>query len=139
MLARSPEAQSTQPLPPQTVGFLAVPVFDGSGNPDIAAKAKAQANPRQVVLAERMRKQFPVFIRMMLGVRRQMTVACLKNAYLEARSPTSQAARESRAEKFPALVSPDLANKSRSLNICHDTPVSPLSSVRSASLAIWLV
>jgi hypothetical protein len=33
---------------PQTVGFLAVPVFDGSGNPDIAAKAKAQANPRQV-------------------------------------------------------------------------------------------
>ena len=34
----------------QTVGFLAVPVFDGSGNPAIAAKA--QANPRQVVLAE---------------------------------------------------------------------------------------
>jgi hypothetical protein len=47
------------------VDFLAVPVFDGSGNPDIAAKA--QANPRQVVLTERMRKQFPVFIRMMLG------------------------------------------------------------------------
>jgi hypothetical protein len=35
---------------PQKVDFLAVPVFDGSGNPDIAAKA--QANPRQVVLTE---------------------------------------------------------------------------------------
>ena len=52
---------------PQTVGFLAVSVFDGSGNPDIAAKTKAEANPRPVVLTERMRKQFPVFIRMMLG------------------------------------------------------------------------
>jgi hypothetical protein len=50
---------------PQTVGFLAVSVFDGGGNPDIATKAKA--NPRQVVLTERMRKQFPIFIRMMLG------------------------------------------------------------------------
>jgi hypothetical protein len=50
----------------QTVGFLAVPVFDGSGNPDI--KAKGDANIHQVVLTERMRKQLPVFTRMMLGV-----------------------------------------------------------------------
>jgi len=51
----------------ETVGFLAVPVFDGSGIPDIAARSKAQANPGPVVLTERMRKQLPVFIRMMLG------------------------------------------------------------------------
>jgi probable HAF family extracellular repeat protein len=51
----------------ETVGFLAVPVFDGSGNPEAAAKAKTQANPGPVVLTEQMRKQFPVFIRMMLG------------------------------------------------------------------------
>jgi probable HAF family extracellular repeat protein len=51
----------------QTVGFLAVPVFDGSGNPNIAAKPEAESNPRQVVLTERMRKQLPVFTRMMLG------------------------------------------------------------------------
>ena len=51
----------------QIVGFLAIPVFDGSGNPDIAARAKAEPNPRQVVLTERMRKQLPVFTRMMLG------------------------------------------------------------------------
>jgi probable HAF family extracellular repeat protein len=49
----------------QTVGFLAVPVFDGSGNPGI--KANAEANPRPVVLTERVRKQLPVFTRMMLG------------------------------------------------------------------------
>jgi hypothetical protein len=49
------------------VGFLAVPVFDGSGNPDIRAKAKAEVGPRPVVLTEQMRKQLPVFIRMMLG------------------------------------------------------------------------
>jgi probable HAF family extracellular repeat protein len=49
----------------QTVGFLAVPVFDGSGNPDIPANA--EANPRQVVLTEPMRNQFPVFTRMMFG------------------------------------------------------------------------
>ena len=67
MPARSSEAQSTQATTPQTVGFLAVSVFDGSGNPDIAAKTKAETNPRPVVLTERMRKQFPVFIRMMLG------------------------------------------------------------------------
>jgi len=51
----------------ETVGFLAVPVFDGSGNPNVASKAKAPGNPSPVVLTEQMRKQFPVFIRMMLG------------------------------------------------------------------------
>jgi probable HAF family extracellular repeat protein len=51
----------------QTVGFLAVPVFDGSGNPNIATMPKAEASPRPVVLTERMRKQLPVFVRMMLG------------------------------------------------------------------------
>jgi hypothetical protein len=51
----------------ETVGFLAVPVFDGSGNPGVTAKAKAEARPGPVVLTEQMRKQFPVFIRMMLG------------------------------------------------------------------------
>jgi probable HAF family extracellular repeat protein len=51
----------------ETVGFLAVPVFDGSGNPGIAAKAKVEANPRPVALTESMRKQLPVFIRMMFG------------------------------------------------------------------------
>lgn len=51
----------------QIVGFLAVPVFDGSGNPEIAAKLSAQANPREVILTERMRKQLPVFTRMMLS------------------------------------------------------------------------
>jgi uncharacterized membrane protein len=51
----------------ETVGFLAVPVFDGSGNPNAASKAKAPGNPSPVVLTEQMRKQLPVFIRMMLG------------------------------------------------------------------------
>ncbi|MGB0049478.1 MAG: hypothetical protein WBP70_18665, partial [Terriglobales bacterium] len=51
----------------ETVGFIAVPVFDGSGNPENTVQTKADANPRPVVLTERMRKQLPVFIRMMLG------------------------------------------------------------------------
>jgi probable HAF family extracellular repeat protein len=51
----------------EIVGFLAVPVFDGSGNPEVAAKAKVDANPRPLVLTEHMREQLPVFIRMMLG------------------------------------------------------------------------
>jgi len=51
----------------QTVGFLAVPVFDGSGNPALAANAKADVNSHPVVLTEQMRKQLPVFVRMMLG------------------------------------------------------------------------
>jgi hypothetical protein len=33
------------------------------------------------------------------------------------------------AEKLPAFVSLDLANKSRLVNIYHDTPVSPLRRV----------
>ena len=60
-------AIDTATNPPHTVGFLAVPVFDGSGNPNIRAKAKAEVGPRPVVLTEQMRKQLPVFIRMMLG------------------------------------------------------------------------
>jgi probable HAF family extracellular repeat protein len=51
----------------ETVGFLAVPVFDGSGNPDIAADEKVNANPSAVVLTERMRKQLPFFVRAALG------------------------------------------------------------------------
>ncbi|MGD0180839.1 MAG: hypothetical protein ABSC15_13570 [Terriglobales bacterium] len=52
----------------ETVGFLAVPVFDGSGNPDIASSAKLDPNPRQFILTERMKKQFPFFSRTALGV-----------------------------------------------------------------------
>jgi probable HAF family extracellular repeat protein len=47
----------------ETVGFLAVPVFDGSGNPDIASGAAADPNPRQFILTERMKKQLPFFSR----------------------------------------------------------------------------
>jgi probable HAF family extracellular repeat protein len=52
----------------ETVGFLAVPVFDGSGNPDIASSAKLDPNPRQFILTERMKKQLPFFSRTALGV-----------------------------------------------------------------------
>lgn len=48
----------------ETVGFLAVPVFDGSGNP--AAAAKVNTNPREVVLSEAMRKHLPFFVRQVL-------------------------------------------------------------------------
>lgn len=51
----------------ETVGFLAVPVFDGSGNPATEAAAKVNASPREAVLTQRMRKQLPFFSRMMLG------------------------------------------------------------------------
>jgi|HubBroStandDraft_1064217.scaffolds.fasta_scaffold17025_2 probable HAF family extracellular repeat protein len=47
----------------QTVGFLAVPVFDGSGN--IPAATKADVNPLQVTLTDPMRKQLPFFVRRM--------------------------------------------------------------------------
>jgi probable HAF family extracellular repeat protein len=47
----------------ETVGFLAVPVFDGSGNPDIASRAGVDPNPRQFILTERMKKQLPFFSR----------------------------------------------------------------------------
>ncbi|HXC43077.1 MAG TPA: hypothetical protein VNY51_06105 [Candidatus Dormibacteraeota bacterium] len=47
----------------ETVGFLAVPVFDGSGNP--AAAAQVDSDPAQVVLTRPMRKQFPFFVRRM--------------------------------------------------------------------------
>jgi probable HAF family extracellular repeat protein len=43
-----------------TVGFLAIPVFDGSGNP---AAAKSNTNPQEVVLSEPMRKHLPFFVR----------------------------------------------------------------------------
>jgi probable HAF family extracellular repeat protein len=52
----------------ETVGFLAVPVFDGSGNPDIASRARVDPNPRQSILTERMKKQLPFFSRTALGV-----------------------------------------------------------------------
>lgn len=52
----------------ETVGFLAVPVFDGSGNPGIASKARVDPNPRQFILTERMKKQLPFFSRKALGV-----------------------------------------------------------------------
>ncbi len=52
----------------ETVGFLAVPVFDGSGNPDIASSAKLDPHPRQFILTERMKKQLPFFSRTALGV-----------------------------------------------------------------------
>jgi probable HAF family extracellular repeat protein len=52
----------------ETVGFLAVPVFDGSGNPDIASRATVDRNPRQFILTERMKKQLPFFSRTALGV-----------------------------------------------------------------------
>jgi probable HAF family extracellular repeat protein len=45
------------------VGFLAVPVFDGSGNP--AAAAKVNTNPQEVVLSESMRKHLPFLLRRM--------------------------------------------------------------------------
>jgi probable HAF family extracellular repeat protein len=51
----------------EIVGFLAVPVFEGSGNQDIAVKAKIDVSPGEVVLTERMRKQLPFFIRMTFG------------------------------------------------------------------------
>ncbi|MGC1374439.1 MAG: DUF3466 family protein [Candidatus Sulfotelmatobacter sp.] len=47
----------------ETVGFLAVPVSDGSGNP--AAAAKVDANPAAIILTEPMRKQLPFFVRRM--------------------------------------------------------------------------
>ncbi|MFY9741889.1 MAG: DUF3466 family protein [Candidatus Sulfotelmatobacter sp.] len=47
----------------ETVGFLAIPVSDGSGNP--VAAAKVDANPAPMVLTEPMRKQFPFFVRRM--------------------------------------------------------------------------
>jgi probable HAF family extracellular repeat protein len=52
----------------ETVGFLAVPVFDGSGNPNIASSAKLDPNPRQFILTEQMKKQLPFFSRRALGV-----------------------------------------------------------------------
>jgi probable HAF family extracellular repeat protein len=52
----------------ETVGFLAIPVFDGSGNPGIASKARVDPNPRQFILTERMKKQLPFFSRKALGV-----------------------------------------------------------------------
>ena len=52
----------------ETVGFLAVPVFDGSGNPDVASSAKLDPHPRQFLLTERMKKQLPFFSRTALGV-----------------------------------------------------------------------
>ncbi len=52
----------------EAVGFLAVPVFDGSGNPDIASRAGVDPNPRQFILTERMKKQLPFFSRTSLGV-----------------------------------------------------------------------
>ena len=52
----------------EAVGFLAVPVFDGSGNPDIASRAGVDPNPRQFILTERMKKQLPFFSRTALGV-----------------------------------------------------------------------
>jgi probable HAF family extracellular repeat protein len=51
----------------ETVGFLAVPVFDGSGNPDVTSRAKVDPNPRQFILTERMKKQLPFFSRVALG------------------------------------------------------------------------
>jgi len=52
----------------ETVGFLAVPVFDGSGNPDIASRARVDPNPRQFILTERVKKQLPFFSRTALGI-----------------------------------------------------------------------
>jgi probable HAF family extracellular repeat protein len=51
----------------ETVGFLAVPVFDGSGDPDVTLRAKVDPNPRQFILTERMKKQLPFFSRVALG------------------------------------------------------------------------
>jgi probable HAF family extracellular repeat protein len=41
----------------QTVGFLAVPVFDGSGSPPASSKAQTSGNSRQVVSFENVRRQ----------------------------------------------------------------------------------
>jgi probable HAF family extracellular repeat protein len=45
-----------------TVGFIAVPVFDGSGNP---AATKGDSNPQEVVLSGSTRKHLPFFERRM--------------------------------------------------------------------------
>jgi len=51
----------------ETVGFLAIPVFDGSENPDLAAEAKVNANPHEVILTGQNRRQLPFLTRMILG------------------------------------------------------------------------
>jgi probable HAF family extracellular repeat protein len=48
-----------------TVGFLAVPVFDGSGSP--GAAVKTDSNPHSIVLTESMRKDLPAFTRLALA------------------------------------------------------------------------
>lgn len=56
---------ATDTITGETVGFLAVPVFDGSGNPDTAASVNL--TPHEVILTDHMRKQLPFFTRMILG------------------------------------------------------------------------
>jgi probable HAF family extracellular repeat protein len=51
----------------ETVGFLAVPVFDGSGNPDLTTEAKVNVNPHEVILTDHQRRQLPFFTRTTLG------------------------------------------------------------------------
>ncbi len=47
----------------ETVGFIAVPVFDGSGSP--AGAPKVSASPREVFLSESMKRHLPFFVRRM--------------------------------------------------------------------------
>lgn len=51
----------------ETVGFLAVPVLDGSGDPQIVSKAKINPNPQPFVMTEQLRKHLPLFSRMALA------------------------------------------------------------------------
>ncbi len=45
----------------ETVGFIAVPVFDGSGSP--AGARKVSASPREIFLSESMKRHLPLFVR----------------------------------------------------------------------------
>jgi probable HAF family extracellular repeat protein len=50
-----------------SVAFLAVPVFDGSGNPEAASKMTGEDNSRKGILTEGLRKQLPGFSRLALA------------------------------------------------------------------------
>jgi probable HAF family extracellular repeat protein len=49
------------------VGFLAVPVSDGSGDLEHSSKLHVNANPRQFILTDSQRKQLPWLSRVALG------------------------------------------------------------------------
>jgi probable HAF family extracellular repeat protein len=51
----------------RVVGFLAVPVFDGSGDPEHSSKLQVNANPRQFIPTNGQRKQLPWMSRVALG------------------------------------------------------------------------